>query len=90
MPAAAGTLVPAASAVPTFDLTKIESYYSANGHLPTNVNYAQMVKTTTVPDNIKKAVQDAAKNGGLQRGLGVGGRCGTILISFLVTFFVFL
>jgi hypothetical protein len=89
MPAATGTLVPAASAVPTFDLTNIESYYSANGHLPTNVNYAQMVKATTVPDKIKKAVQGAAKNGGLQRGFGVGGRCGTILISFLVIFFIF-
>jgi hypothetical protein len=90
MPAATGTLLPASSAVPTFDLTKIESYYSANGHLPTNVNYAQMVKVTTVPDNIKQAVQGAAKNGGLERGFGVGGRCGTIVISFLVIFFVFL
>jgi len=90
IPAATGTLVPAASAVPTFDLTGIESYYSANGHLPTNVNYGQMIKATTVPANIKKAVQQAAKNGGLQRGFGVGGRCGTIFISVLVIFFVFL
>ena len=91
MPAATGTLVPAASAVPTFDVNKIESYYSANGHLPTNVNYAQMMKATTVPDNIKKAVQDAAKkNGGLQTGFSVGGPCGAVSISFLVIFFVFL
>jgi hypothetical protein len=89
MPAATGTLLPAASAVPTFDLTKIESYYSANGHLPTDVNYGQLVKSTTVPDNIKHVIQQAAKNGELQRGFGVGGRGGTIFISFLVVFFVF-
>ena len=56
IPAATGTLYAAASAVPTWDMPKIESFYKANGHLPTNVNYAQMVKATTVPDDIKSAV----------------------------------
>ena len=89
--AATGTLVPAASALPTFNIPKIESYYSANGHLPTNVNYGQMMEATTVPDNIKKALQSATKSsGGQKRGFGVGGRCGTISIPFLVVFFAFL
>jgi hypothetical protein len=31
--------------------------------LPTNVNYTQMLMATTVPDNIKKAVQKAGALG---------------------------
>ncbi|KAJ7663112.1 hypothetical protein DFH06DRAFT_344641 [Mycena polygramma] len=55
-PAPTGTLRDAASAVPSFALDKIESYFSASGSLPTNVNYAQLVQATTVPDSIKNAV----------------------------------
>ncbi|KAJ7582951.1 hypothetical protein C8J56DRAFT_1055972 [Mycena floridula] len=59
--AATGTLMPAASAVPSFDVGKIESYYSAhNGQLPTGVNYDQMAQVTTVPSDISKAVDKAA------------------------------
>lgn len=60
VPAATGTMYPAASAVPTFDIPKIQSYYSANGHLPTNVNYKQMAQATTVPADISAAVTSAA------------------------------
>lgn len=60
LPAATGTLFAAASAVPTWDMNKIESYYSANGHLPTNVNYGQMITATTVPTNLQSAVTAAA------------------------------
>ncbi|KAJ7017949.1 hypothetical protein C8F04DRAFT_1278492 [Mycena alexandri] len=41
----------------------IQSYYSAHSALPTNVNYMQMLMATTVPDNIKKAVQRAGAQG---------------------------
>lgn len=58
-----GTLLAAASAVPSFDVSKIESYFSANGQLPTNVNYAQLIQATTVPDDIKNAVQKTAHQG---------------------------
>ncbi|GJE85183.1 hypothetical protein PsYK624_012610 [Phanerochaete sordida] len=61
VPAPTGTLFPAQSAVPTWDFNKIESYYSANGQLPTNVNYAQMVQATTVPADLQAAVTKAAK-----------------------------
>lgn len=61
-PAPTGTLLEAASAVPTFDIPKIVSYFSANGQLPTNVNYGQLAQATTVPDSIKVPVQKAAQN----------------------------
>ncbi|KAJ6566556.1 hypothetical protein B0H19DRAFT_1232686 [Mycena capillaripes] len=54
-----GTLLLAETAIPSFNVAGIQSYYSANGHLPTGVNYEQMLKATTVPDDIKKAVQKA-------------------------------
>ena len=38
IPALTGTMYPAASAIPTWNMSGIESYYSANGQLPTNVN----------------------------------------------------
>lgn len=62
VPASTGTLYPAASAVPTWNFTKIASYYSASSQLPTNVNYTQMVQATTVPDNLKPAVSNAVKS----------------------------
>ncbi|KAJ7686125.1 hypothetical protein B0H17DRAFT_1204507 [Mycena rosella] len=58
-----GTLLAAATAIPSFDVAGIQSYYSANGALPTNVNYSQMLKATQVPDDIKKAVQKAGALG---------------------------
>ncbi|KAJ6600359.1 hypothetical protein DFH09DRAFT_1302843 [Mycena vulgaris] len=58
-----GTLISAATAIPSFDVAGIQSYYSANGALPTNVNYGQMLKATPVPDDIKKAVQKAGALG---------------------------
>lgn len=64
VPAPTGTMFVAESAVPTWDFPKIESYYSANGgHLPTNVNYKQMLEATTVPSDILQAVEAAAGNG---------------------------
>lgn len=60
VPAPTGTLVAAASAIPTWDVPKIQAYYAAHSQLPTNVNYAQMVQATTVPDNIKSAVSQTA------------------------------
>jgi hypothetical protein len=41
-----GTLLAAAVAVPTYDMQKIESFYSAFGTLPTNINYTQMTQVT--------------------------------------------
>uniref|UniRef100_A0A8H7XMU7 Gpi anchored protein n=1 Tax=Psilocybe cubensis TaxID=181762 RepID=A0A8H7XMU7_PSICU len=61
-PAPTGTLMEAALAVPTFDVPKIVSYFSQNGQLPTNVNYAQLVQATTIPDSIKAPVQKAAQS----------------------------
>ncbi|KAJ7453774.1 hypothetical protein FB451DRAFT_1280774 [Mycena latifolia] len=58
-----GTLLAAATAIPSFDVAGIQSYYSANGALPTNVNYGQMLQATTVPDDIKKAVEKAGALG---------------------------
>ncbi|KAJ7733971.1 hypothetical protein B0H16DRAFT_1732069 [Mycena metata] len=58
-----GTLLAAAAAIPSFNIAGIQSYYSAHGALPTNVNYTQMLMATTVPDNIKKAVQKAGAQG---------------------------
>ncbi|KAJ6547774.1 hypothetical protein DFH09DRAFT_634298 [Mycena vulgaris] len=58
-----GTLISAATAIPSFDVAGIQSYYSANGALPTNVNYGQMLKATPVPDDIKKALQKAGALG---------------------------
>lgn len=56
VPAPTGTLRPAASAAPTFDIQKIESFYSASGALPTGVNYTQMAQITTIPSNLKSAI----------------------------------
>lgn len=60
-PAPTGTLFPAASAIPTWNIPGIESYYRDHGNLPSNVNYQQMVQATTVPDDIKAAVSAAAQ-----------------------------
>ncbi|KAJ7177164.1 hypothetical protein C8R46DRAFT_1188756 [Mycena filopes] len=77
-----GTLRAAAAAVPTFDLQKIEAYYSANGALPTNVNYTQLVQATAVPDDLKAAVSQVVgtnsnarpeTKSGAPRGVDVGG-----------------
>ncbi|KAJ7513038.1 hypothetical protein B0H11DRAFT_1948489 [Mycena galericulata] len=59
LPAVTGTLIAASAAIPTFNIPGIESYYSAHGALPTNVNYTQMLMATTVPADIKAAVQQA-------------------------------
>jgi len=56
VPAPTGTLRAAATAVPFFDLAKIEVYYSASGALPTNVNYTQLAQATAVPDDLKSAL----------------------------------
>ena len=64
MPTSTGILFSAALAVPTWDMGKIESFYAANGHLPTNVNYTQMVQATAVPSNISNALNKAAKQSG--------------------------
>jgi hypothetical protein len=71
VPAPTGTLRAAAEAVPTFDIPKIEAYYSANGALPTNVNYTQLVQATTVPDDLKSAVEKLVGNAG-DKGKGNG------------------
>lgn len=60
VPGTTGTLVAAASAIPTWDLPKIQSYYSSHSQLPTNVNYAQMAQATMVPAPIKSAVSVTA------------------------------
>jgi len=60
LPAPTGTLLAASAAIPSFNIPGIESYYSAHGTLPTSVNYTQMLMATTVPDDIKGAVQQAA------------------------------
>ncbi|KAJ7705160.1 hypothetical protein B0H14DRAFT_3645890 [Mycena olivaceomarginata] len=60
LPAATETLLAASVAIHTFNIPGIESYYSAHGALPTNVNYSQMLLATAVPDDIKAAVQQAA------------------------------
>ncbi|KAF7341835.1 hypothetical protein MSAN_02038800 [Mycena sanguinolenta] len=74
VPAATGTLVAATQAVPTFNIAGIESYYSANGALPTNVNYTQLVEATAVPSDIKDAVDKIVKSHGqLNRPLGAWG-----------------
>lgn len=59
-PQSTGTLFPAATAIPTWNFSKIESYSSANGHLPTNVNYGQMVQATVIPTDLQGAVTQAA------------------------------
>ncbi|THG95641.1 hypothetical protein EW026_g6051 [Hermanssonia centrifuga] len=56
LPASSGTLLAAASAVPSWNIPKIQSYLSASGQLPSNVNYGQMAQATTVPSDIKAAV----------------------------------
>ncbi|KAJ7702770.1 hypothetical protein B0H17DRAFT_1327150 [Mycena rosella] len=69
VPAPTGTLRPAALAIPSFDLARIEAYFSTSGALPTNVNYTQLVQATAVPADIKAAVSrilggnDAVANG---------------------------
>ena len=62
-PASTGTLLTAASAVPTWNFTKIESFFSANGQLPTGVNYTQMVQATTVPADLQQAVMKIVSSG---------------------------
>ncbi|KAF7314062.1 hypothetical protein HMN09_00565200 [Mycena chlorophos] len=56
VPASTGTLLPATSAVPSFDIPKIESFFSANGALPTGVNYTQLAQVTQVPSDLQHAV----------------------------------
>ena len=63
VPGPTGTMVLAESAVPTWDFAKIESYSSANGQLPTNVNYQQMVMATVVPPGLQKSVQAVVTGG---------------------------
>ncbi|KAJ6526819.1 hypothetical protein B0H19DRAFT_1197094 [Mycena capillaripes] len=60
LPAVTGTLLAAAEAIPTFNVPGIEAFFSAHGALSTNVNYAQMLMATTVPDDIKGAVEKVA------------------------------
>ena len=60
VPATSGTLFHAESAIPTWNFTKIESYYSANGHLPTNVNYDQMAAATSIPPQIYQVLHPPA------------------------------
>ncbi|KAJ3553812.1 hypothetical protein NM688_g3420 [Phlebia brevispora] len=62
VPASTGTLMSAASAVPTWNFTKIQSYFSANGQLPTGVNYTQMVQATVVPSALQQAVNQTVFN----------------------------
>ncbi|KAF8125554.1 hypothetical protein K438DRAFT_1008931 [Mycena galopus ATCC 62051] len=64
VPVPTGTLLAATKAIPTFDLAKIKSYYSANGALPTNVNYTQLVEATAVPADIKNAVNKIVASSG--------------------------
>ncbi|KAJ7920457.1 hypothetical protein B0H13DRAFT_1986996 [Mycena leptocephala] len=89
LPAATGTLLAAASAIPTFNIPGIEAYYSAHGgSLPTNVNYAQMLLATTVPDDIKGAVQKAAASEHkhhLNAGAIAGGAIGGLAVIVLLT-----
>ncbi|KAF7360944.1 hypothetical protein MSAN_01124500 [Mycena sanguinolenta] len=90
LPAVTGTLLPAASAIPTFNIPGIESYYSAHsGTLPTNVNYIQMLQATTVPTDILPAVQKAAAAQAPNKhhskiGAIVGGVIGGIAVVILV------
>ncbi|KAF8142389.1 hypothetical protein K438DRAFT_1995010 [Mycena galopus ATCC 62051] len=65
-----GMLLTAAQAVPTLDLPKIESYYSANATLPTNVNYTQLVEAIPLPTDIQAAVNKIIGN---SKGNGGGG-----------------
>ncbi|KAF8180558.1 hypothetical protein K438DRAFT_1976744 [Mycena galopus ATCC 62051] len=76
VPAPTGTLLTAAEAVPTFDLPKIESYYSANAALPTNVNYTQLVEATPVPTDIQAAVNQIIGNSKGNGGGGGGSKSG--------------
>ncbi|KAJ7081010.1 hypothetical protein C8R44DRAFT_754171 [Mycena epipterygia] len=94
VPAPTGTLRAAAAAVPSFDVAKIEAYYSASGALPTNVNYTQLVQATAVPPDIQSAVNKivgggAGKNtGGHANGNGAGrtyGSWGFVLLAGLGT-----
>ncbi|KAF7325621.1 hypothetical protein MKEN_00411800 [Mycena kentingensis (nom. inval.)] len=54
-----GTLLAAASAIPSFDIAAVQAYFASHSELPSGVNYGQMLKATTVPDDIKSAVQKA-------------------------------
>lgn len=84
LPAPTGTLLAAQSAIPTWDFNKIESYYSANGHLPTNVNYGQMIQATTVPSNLQAAVTKAASSSnGAARVLNAAGNMSLWLASIV-------
>lgn len=59
-PGSTGVLVAAASAIPTFNVKAIESYFDGHGQLPTGVNYLQMLRTTDLPKKIEAAVIKAA------------------------------
>ncbi|KAJ7764045.1 hypothetical protein DFH07DRAFT_770695 [Mycena maculata] len=96
LPAATGTLLAASAAVPTFNIPGIESYYSAHGALPTNVNYTQMLLATAVPSDIQAAVQAAAaphkthhsKVGAIVGGV-IGGIAAVVIIALCLWHFYF-
>ncbi|KAJ7098454.1 hypothetical protein C8R43DRAFT_964242 [Mycena crocata] len=64
VPAPTGTLRSAAAAVPTFDIPKIEAFYSANGALSANVNFTQMAQATVIPSALKKAIDGVVNEAG--------------------------
>ncbi|KAJ6615763.1 hypothetical protein B0H10DRAFT_2435276 [Mycena sp. CBHHK59/15] len=64
VPSPTGTLRAAAVAVPSFDVRKIEAFFSASGALPTNVNYTQMAQATTIPSNLKAAIDSKVNEAG--------------------------
>ncbi|KAJ6550042.1 hypothetical protein B0H19DRAFT_1298478 [Mycena capillaripes] len=66
-PSPTGTLLTVAAAVPTFDIPKIESFYSANGALPTNVNATQLAQVTGLPADLKGAVNKEINAAGILR-----------------------
>lgn len=81
LPAPTGTMYPAAQAIPTWNMTGIESYYSVHGTLPTGVDYGQMVVATSVPSGISKAVQSIVA----KQSSGVGGaRAGGVGVEMWV------
>ncbi|KAJ6626345.1 hypothetical protein B0H10DRAFT_1941905 [Mycena sp. CBHHK59/15] len=87
LPAATGTLLAASAAIPAFNIPGIESHYSAHRTLPTSVNYTQMLMVTTVPDDIKAAVEQAAAPPHKHHskvGAIVGGVIGSLEVVMLV------
>ncbi|KAF7794879.1 hypothetical protein EIP86_006022 [Pleurotus ostreatoroseus] len=77
IPASTGTLLTAASAVPTWNFTKIESFFSANGQLPTGVNYTQMVQATSIPADLQQAVTHAVSGNSSSGSVGSGSNATT-------------